>query len=268
MSTGESRADELCEVAKSLCALYLEIKRANDDVQMLPYLRQALTLIEVFNRISAPLEELESADSNEIRAAWEMVNDLVENATWDVEKTTWKGEPLHNNYTWDYVDDGVEITSYVGLDAHVTVPSFFEGMPVVRIGRDAFESLPLETVILPDSVQTIGACAFLGCDKLRRVSLPGSLDHIEVSAFRNTENLVAIDFPRGLRIIDKCAFMGSGLRFAIIPDSVILVGDNAFTGCDSSFIAIEDQMNTLVSPSAFYTWEDFRKANPWLYLDE
>lgn len=57
---------------------------------------------------------------------------------------------------------------------------------VVRIGRGAFAYTNIESIVIPDSIKTIGIEAFYNCTKLKDVTVPSSL-FIDKSVFYNTE---------------------------------------------------------------------------------
>ena len=72
-------------------------------------------------------------------------------------------------------------------------------------------------LIIPDSVTSIGAVAFYGCDSLTSVEIPDSVTSIGYQAFYNCSSLTEI----------------------VIPDSVTSIGDDVFWNCDSLTIYCE-----------------------------
>ena len=68
------------------------------------------------------------------------------------------------------VENTVTITGYTGAGGNVVIPSIIEGMPVVGIGINAFSYIgSLTSVVIPDSVASIGEQAFYGCDALTSI---------------------------------------------------------------------------------------------------
>jgi len=89
------------------------------------------------------------------------------------------------NYT--YSVNGVYATilsynndSYIG---GIAIPETLGGYPVVVIGENAFEECSMRTVIIPDTVESIGDEAFYWCESLRSVTIPTSLTYIGYDAF-------------------------------------------------------------------------------------
>ena len=66
--------------------------------------------------------------------------------------------------------DTVEVKSYAGTSAALTIPATVNGYKVVRVGDAAFEgNANLTTIDLPDSIQTIGSRAFANCTSLSEI---------------------------------------------------------------------------------------------------
>ncbi|MBR6727264.1 MAG: leucine-rich repeat domain-containing protein, partial [Clostridia bacterium] len=89
----------------------------------------------------------------------------------------------------------------------------------------------LETVVLPDTLQTIGVNAFNGCAALSNVNIPVGVTKIGDYAFQNTA-LVSIDLPDGLLEIGKFAFAKTKLTEIVLPESLQIVQRGAFAQCD------------------------------------
>ena len=93
----------------------------------------------------------------------------------------------------------------------------------------------LETVTFKagSKLQKIAARAFENCSKLQSISLPDSVQTIEENGFAYCKNLGAVDFGNVLKEIDNYAFCDSGVTRVRIPNSTTAVGASAFSGCDS-----------------------------------
>ena len=65
----------------------------------------------------------------------------------------------------------ITILKYNGSGEEVTVPDTINGMPVANIGPAAFHHISLTSVIIPNSVISIGQSAFFGCTSLTNVGV-------------------------------------------------------------------------------------------------
>lgn len=107
---------------------------------------------------------------------------------------------------------GYVVTGYTGSDATVTVPDWYNGLPVVEIGAAAFRgNTTIRIVKLPSSIKKIASSAFNGCKKLEKVTdyvaaseppedvhLPGDSDHNgKVEAY---DALLLLQFDAGWKI--------------------------------------------------------------------
>ena len=59
---------------------------------------------------------------------------------------------------------------------------------------------------IPDSVTSIGVCAFAGCDSLTSINIPDSVNDIRPGAFAGCNSLTSINIPKGVTSIWECAF--------------------------------------------------------------
>lgn len=83
--------------------------------------------------------------------------------------------------------------------------------------------------IIPDSVKSIGSCAFCGNDNLTNITIPNSVTVIEESAFAYCTNLTSVSFSDSLVSIRDCAFDGCNISGMInLPDSIQEIGEFAF----------------------------------------
>ena len=103
---------------------------------------------------------------------------------------------------------------------------------LVSIGDEAFGQTGITAVFIPDSVKTIGSCAFQGCYNLRKIKLPATLDCIGFAIFENCSMLTDIQIPDTVTSIEAHAFGAcSGMYEIRIPDSVTRLDETAFEYC-------------------------------------
>ena len=100
------------------------------------------------------------------------------------------------------------------------------------IGESAFEGCSaLDNVVIGLKVRTIGEGAFLGCDLLTNVVFRGDVPSYPYSEIIN---LTDVHIENGLTVLDEYEFVDCAKLVNIsIPNSIILVGMDAFSGCNS-----------------------------------
>jgi hypothetical protein len=130
--------------------------------------------------------------------------------------------------------DGAAIAAYTGTLGTAGTSSIVYAANAVP--NNAFYSagynLTLTSVILPSTVNYIGASAFSYCKVLASVSLPSSVTAIGNSAFCYCEVLSSITFPTLLNSIGNFSFgQCTGLTSINIPSSVTSIQDLAFYEC-------------------------------------
>ena len=114
---------------------------------------------------------------------------------------------------------------------------------VTSIGWCAFEGCSSMTELtLPNSVTSIGDCAFYGCTGLTELILPNSVRSIGDIAFTYCSGLEKITVESGNSCYDSRDNCNSiidtefntlivGCKNSVIPNSVTSIGDGAFRGC-------------------------------------
>ena len=164
-------------------------------------------------------------------------------------------------FTFASYENGYMVDKFEGNESvtDIVIPSTYNGLPVVHIDVNAFNGESYMTsVVIPDSVTSIGRYAFANCENLRSVDMSENISEIETYAFSNCTNLESIDIPAsvtsiGTRAFNACAsletvtFLGNditmiesyafadctSLREIEIPSSVTEIGSNVFSGCSS-----------------------------------
>ena len=136
---------------------------------------------------------------------------------------------------YDVSADGTyaEVVGYTGTATKVKIASEYNGLPVKNIYDNAFKSnTTITSVVIPDSVTSIGGSAFEYCSNLPSVVIPDSVTSIGSSAFKGCSSLTSVVIGDGITSITSYAFYScSSLTSVVIPDSVTYIGDSAFTYC-------------------------------------
>ena len=109
------------------------------------------------------------------------------------------------------------------------------------------------TYTVPDSVLSIGAYAFAGCQMLEHLEIPNNVSKIGSGAFSYSRSLESVRLPSNIGSIGYYIFEGcENLSSISIPESVTSISDKAFSGCISlTSITIPSKVKS-ISGDAFY----------------
>ena len=137
--------------------------------------------------------------------------------------------------------DHAALLSCTGSDSKVSVPSEVRGVPVTEIAAGAFANFimgisgsahPVEELVLPETVRTIGPAAFYGCGSLKTVVFPQKLEEIGSMAFCSCDNLEEIALPPSLTGLGSFAFFYcSALKNVTLPGTLKKAGRVLFFEC-------------------------------------
>ncbi len=105
----------------------------------------------------------------------------------------------------------VTLTSYEGEATDVELPAEVEGYPVTAIDSYAFSWTEITSVVIPDSIRSIGTNAFNNCEALRSVVIGDGMQTIGDYAFRGCTALTTINLPAGVRSIGLAVFEEAAL---------------------------------------------------------
>lgn len=127
---------------------------------------------------------------------------------------------------------------------------------VVSIGGNAFNAKhEVKSVVMPDSVTSIGNAAFYDCwlsdiklsnnlkeimpqtfwraEYMLHITIPESVTAIRYSAFQSCLRLESVKLPDNLQILEQSAFRGcNALKGTlVIPKNITVINDYLFTNC-------------------------------------
>ena len=81
------------------------------------------------------------------------------------------------NLTYEVADGNVTITGHVeDVSGELVIPETIDGKTVIAIKENAFENCAeITEVQIPDTVKTIGVCAFFNCEKLEKIDISSNM---------------------------------------------------------------------------------------------
>jgi len=177
-----------------------------------------------------------------------------EELTEDTEASQQDTEQMDFEYT---VRDGVaSVTGYLGTDTHVVIPAYINGIQITSIANNAFQNCEnLQTIELPEGLQTIGAWAFAESG-LTQIQIPDSVSEIGENAFINCVALEKVKLPWELiEISTRCFFGCTGLIELNLPQGLQKIGDWAFAYTPFMTLELTDATITEIGVGAFANCE-------------
>ncbi|MFW5779823.1 MAG: leucine-rich repeat protein [Bacillota bacterium] len=150
---------------------------------------------------------------------------------------------ITGDYAYSIVDsDNIQLNKYRGDDIHLEIPAQMEiggtvynvkaigrhfGNPYIKsvklyagyeqeINMFAFsDSISLEEVVLPDTIEVIGEYAFRNCHNLRSINIPTEILEIKEGVFERCSSLKEIVIPESVQFIRAFAFNGCSSLYRV-----------------------------------------------------
>lgn len=151
------------------------------------------------------------------------------------------GQPASEGLDMVLISEGEYTVSGIGTctDTEILIPTTYNDLPVVSVEASAFlNNTAITSVVLPDSITSIGEKAFNGCESLTSVTFGknSQLSSIGPGAFNYCYSLESITIPESVTSIGSEAFnYCCGLRSVTFGENSQLtsIGDGAFNWCES-----------------------------------
>ena len=167
-----------------------------------------------------------------------LVLDSVSTLTVDADNATYCAE---NNIIYDK-EKTLAIKCAPAMTGEVTIST--------NIGEKAFQKSSLSKIVVSDGVTSVGASAF-GSSAVVEVYLPDSIGSMEKNLFNGASNLQTVHLPPNLVEIPDGFFNGCISLNIAIPESVEVIGDNAFKSMKSLVLTELPSKVRIIGVNAF-----------------
>jgi hypothetical protein len=161
------------------------------------------------------------------------------------------------DYTYTVTEGKATIIGYIGAGGAITIPSTLGGAPTVAIGDGSFNNDQghlVTSVIIPNSVTSIGGFAFLSCTSLTTVTFTptSQVATIGFGAFNSCSALTSITIPDSVTSLDSAVFDScTSLTSVTIGNCVTSIGDTTFLSCTSLTTVTIGSSVTTIGNNAF-----------------
>ena len=158
------------------------------------------------------------------------------------------------NLEYQISEDGhVIITNCLQNETNCNVPAEIDGAPVTEIAGSAFsECYFLESVTLPESIDTIGRQAFSACTALEWIYMPEEITSMGAGVFDGCTSLRDIVLPTGITELPEATFYEcTSLETVIVGEGTEVIGPECFYGCTSLTAAKLPESLTTIGDYAF-----------------
>ena len=143
------------------------------------------------------------------------------------------GKVLDSIFKYKIINEEIVITGLQEgvVTTSIVIPETIDGMPVVEIKPEAFQSTSITDIKIGENIREIGIQAFYMCKKLKSVTWHCQCDVIPTNCFLGCSNLASFNFA-GIKKIGTYAFYKSGLQEVCLTENIEVVSEWAFYGCE------------------------------------
>ena len=199
----------------------------------------------------APAEQSAPAAAEPVAAELQATGTCGDNLTWTLNDGTLRISGTGPMY--DYVSTTCPWSGsmYASSVKHVVVES-----GVTTIGNYAFNVYGIESFSLPDTLTSIGKCAFFCNLKMESITIPEGVTSVGIAAFEGCEALKSVYLPDSLTVIPEEMFDGCPLLESVRLGSYVTeIQKLAFSDAQSLNNVVLVAVDSIAMPSFQY----FRK---------
>ena len=161
-----------------------------------------------------------------------------------LQKVIWNtrnAQCLQDKFIWSPFDNCDRLTDFIFGEEVEHIPAYL-----------CYNLRLLNTIVIPNSVTTIGNGAFSSCYGLKTVTIGNSVTTIGNGAFDSCYGLKTVTIGNSVTTIGERAFDGcTGLTEVTIPNSVTTIGNGAFNSCTGLKTVTIGNSVTIIENNAF-----------------
>ena len=157
------------------------------------------------------------------------------------------------DYIFGKLDNVYTLRYYLGNDTDLILPENCNGENYVISEKIFADNGTIKSVVIPNSVTSIGSYAFSGCTGLTSVTIGNSVTSIGDYAFNDCSRLTSVTIGNSVTSIGDYAFYDClNLASITIPNSVTSIGKKAFYSCSGLTSVTIGNSVTSIGEWAFY----------------
>lgn len=162
-----------------------------------------------------------------------------------------------DGFSYILYNDNCMVSGYEGSETDLVIPKEIEGHSVTHLAprafaedtgiqkyiieakikelpNDCFNRSSLHSIVLPDSIKTIGARCFENCYCLENINIPERVTTLGESSFSMCHSLVNVNLSGGVTTLGESTFSEcENLVSVNLPEEVVKLGAYCFLGCES-----------------------------------
>lgn len=148
-------------------------------------------------------------------------------------------------------------------DTDIVIPATYKGLPITKIGNDAFRGTGITSITTPTDIVEIGQSAFYQCALLKTVNLSEGIKNIYNAAFEYCSTLETITIPEGTEFLDGRVFANcTSLKEVDFPSTITSIGSYFFTGSKN----LAKMIVRATTPPTCGNLAGFGWGNPTIYV--
>lgn len=194
---------------------------------------------ETFKRSNLPVLLYDATKNGEYFAGWYLDAEFTKRVT-KIDAGSLKNIELWARFSQSpLVFDLVGSSAYsvraanTSISGNIEIPQTYNGKPVVVIQNSAFKDCSnVTSVLIPNSIKSIGINAFENCSNITEITIPEGVTLIGNNTFKGCVKLASASFPTSIESFGANAFAGcTSLTSIVLPKNIQEIGANAFANC-------------------------------------